>query len=371
MSDEIEAAGALATAGLAASVVESVVPVHGAHGARCTNCGAALTGAYCNACGQAAHVHRSLLHLAEEVLHGILHFDAKGWRTLPLLIFRPGLLTRRYIDGQRARHVSPLALFLFSVFLMFFVFSFTATPAIQTTIGGPADITKARAEIAAQVTAAASAAGRAEADLARAQARGDSNAAAAARAELTDAKAEQQALVLASNAINVAQAGSAAAPASSATLSEGLSTLNIRFGNASLDNAVQRAMKNPDLLFYKLKNTAYKFSFLLVPISLPFLWLMFFWRRGIVMYDHAVFALYSLSFMSVLFIVLALLAPWHARNAQALLLFVVAPVHMFVHLLETYRLGFFAALWRTVALLIVCALVLLLFLLFIIALTAR
>src|SRR5439155_7755576 len=59
---------------------------------------------------QAAHLHRSLWHLGEELLHGLLHFDAKGWRTLPLLIGRPGLLTRRYIDGQRARYVSPLAL---------------------------------------------------------------------------------------------------------------------------------------------------------------------------------------------------------------------------------------------------------------------
>jgi hypothetical protein len=39
--------------------------------------------------------------------------DAKGYRTLPLLIARPGVLTRRYIDRQRTRYVSPLALFLF------------------------------------------------------------------------------------------------------------------------------------------------------------------------------------------------------------------------------------------------------------------
>ena len=53
----------------------------------------------------------------------MLHFDAKGIRTAPLLVFRPGLLTRRYIDGQRTRYVSPMALFLFCIFLMYFVFS--------------------------------------------------------------------------------------------------------------------------------------------------------------------------------------------------------------------------------------------------------
>ena len=79
-----------------------------AHG-HCGNCGAQLNGTYCGVCGQAGHLHRSLLHLAEEFLHGVLHFDTKGFRTLPLLVARPGLLTRRYIAGQRTRYVSPLA----------------------------------------------------------------------------------------------------------------------------------------------------------------------------------------------------------------------------------------------------------------------
>ena len=50
-----------------------------------------------------------------------LHFEGKIWRTLPLLVWRPGELTRRYIDGERAKFVSPIALFLFFVFLMFAV----------------------------------------------------------------------------------------------------------------------------------------------------------------------------------------------------------------------------------------------------------
>jgi hypothetical protein len=378
MSDELEAVGALATSGLAAAALEAGAPKHGvpaAHGAaNCANCGTALTGAFCSACGQSAHVHRSLLHLGEELLHGILHFDAKGWRTLPLLVVRPGLLTRRYIDGQRARHVSPLALFLFSVFLMFFVFSFIAAPTVTTTLGDSDDADSARAEVAVGAAEAASAVRVAEVVLAAAKARGDTNAVTEAQAGLTAALAGQGVLALAARALgpaaSVAQ-GAASAVQAEAVPGKEQKILDISFGNDSLDRALERALKNPDLLYYKLKNTAYKFSFLLVPISLPFLWLMFFWRRGVSMYDHAVFALYSLAFMSVLFILLALLEPLHARGAQAVLLFAVAPVHMFMHLLETYRLGFLAALWRTLALLMVCAVVLLLFLLFIIALTAR
>ena len=50
------------------------------------------------------------------------------WRTLPMLAARHGSLTRRYVHGERARFVSPLALFLFSVFLIFAVFE---------SVGGP------------------------------------------------------------------------------------------------------------------------------------------------------------------------------------------------------------------------------------------
>ena len=92
----------------------------------CANCGATLQGKYCHACGQSGHIHRSLLHMFEEVLHGLFHFDTKAWRTIPALIFRPGKLTKEYIEGKRTSYVSPLALFLFLIFLMFFVFSFTA-----------------------------------------------------------------------------------------------------------------------------------------------------------------------------------------------------------------------------------------------------
>lgn len=49
----------------------------------------------------------------------MLHVDAKGWRTLP--VTRPGQPTRRYIDGQRTRHVLPPALFRFMVMALYMV----------------------------------------------------------------------------------------------------------------------------------------------------------------------------------------------------------------------------------------------------------
>ncbi|MFZ4527781.1 MAG: DUF3667 domain-containing protein [Undibacterium curvum] len=89
----------------------------------CANCHQPVIGAYCHHCGQSTHIHRSLLHMAEELLHGLFHFETKAWRTIPALIIHPGRLTRDYIEGKRTRFVSPLALYLFLLFLMFFIFS--------------------------------------------------------------------------------------------------------------------------------------------------------------------------------------------------------------------------------------------------------
>ena len=143
MSGEIEAAGAAMTAGLVAGALEKGAAtgehVHGA----CPNCEAELHGEFCSACGQPAHLHRTLGHMVEEFLHGILHFDTRAWRTLPLLVFRPGTLTREYIHGKRARYISPLAMFLLIVFTMFAVFAFTGGDAIKID-------DKAAAEIAAE-----------------------------------------------------------------------------------------------------------------------------------------------------------------------------------------------------------------------------
>src|SRR3569832_1054154 len=125
----VEGIGEAVTGSMLARAVEPEAGEHGeAEPGNCLNCGAPLQGAYCHNCGQTAHVHRSLAAFWHDLAHGVLHFEGKIWRTLPMLAWRPGELTRRYIAGERARFVSPMALFLFSVFLMFAVFSLVGGP---------------------------------------------------------------------------------------------------------------------------------------------------------------------------------------------------------------------------------------------------
>jgi F0F1-type ATP synthase membrane subunit b/b' len=168
MNPDLEEVGTLVTAGLAAHEVDAVsIPArHDTESqANCLNCGAARSGAYCSRCGQTAHLHRSLLHLSEEFLHGVLHFDAKGFHTVPLLFFRPGLLTRRYIEGQRTRYVSPMALFLFCIFLAYFVFSMVGEPTTGMVKVKIEDAATAKADVDQSLTEAEASLAQASKDL--------------------------------------------------------------------------------------------------------------------------------------------------------------------------------------------------------------
>jgi len=351
---DLEAIGAATTAGLASSALEKPTGHAGEAQTHCSDCGAELSGHFCSNCGQPAHVHRTLLHLGEEVLHGVMHFDGRIWRTLPLLVFRPGTLTHDWVHGKRTRYVSPLAMFLFTVFLMFLALSYLPGKPWQAGAEPTATSSEllrktdalATAEIALE---AAPPGAREKAALAVSKARADLNAAAEdvndvqGALRVTDWKAQ-----LAADA----KAGK----------------MHFDTGDKSLNEKLLHKLENPDLAIYKLQQTVYKFSFLLVPISIPFVALLFLWKRGVTLYDHGVFVLYSLTFMAVLAMAasaLARLGDWTDPLLTAAVTFAI-PTHMFFQLKGAYELGVFGALWRLVLLLIFCTIALALFLLAII-----
>jgi hypothetical protein len=89
----------------------------------CPNCGTKLAGNFCQGCGQPTHLH---VPSAREFLHEfIAHYvalEGKLWKSLALLLFRPGRLTRDYIEGKRARYVEPLRLYLTFSIIFFAIF---------------------------------------------------------------------------------------------------------------------------------------------------------------------------------------------------------------------------------------------------------
>jgi hypothetical protein len=86
---------------------------HGPVDPNCLNCGTELHGTYCSSCGQKATSLAVKLHdFAHEATHEFLHLDGKIVNTMKLLLFRPGLLTREFLDGRRVRYISPIRLYL-------------------------------------------------------------------------------------------------------------------------------------------------------------------------------------------------------------------------------------------------------------------
>jgi hypothetical protein len=79
----------------------------------CLNCHATLAGPYCAACGQKASTPNPTFHdLMHEFLHETLHIDGRIWRSVWLLLARPGRITVEYCAGHKARFLTPLRLYL-------------------------------------------------------------------------------------------------------------------------------------------------------------------------------------------------------------------------------------------------------------------
>ena len=331
MTGGIEAVGDIATGTMLGRAVEPCAGDahmrHADHGL-CLNCGTALIGDYCHACGQAEHVHRTLGSIGHDLLHGVFHFEGKIWRTLPMLVFHPGDLTRRYIAGERARFVSPLALFLFMVFLMF-----ASIHTFNGDLGG--DMTPAAR--AAAIRNIDKEIADTKAKLAQATVRPG----AAATATVDDLQRELTSLNTARSVV-----GGTRTPRD-----EDFTFTSATTRWPALNKGIAKANANPGLMLYKLQSSAYKYSWALIPISTPFVALLFLWRRRYKLYDHAIFVTYSLAFMMIMVVVLSAMIRLNASetliSSIALLL---PPLHMFVQLRGAYELRKRSALWRTIAL---------------------
>lgn len=421
MSGEIHAAGAAATAGLVASAIERKDPAQASEamaGAVCLNCDSVLQGRFCHVCGQPAQISRTLVDLFKDALLALLQLDTRTWRTLPMLFTRPGTLTYRYIHGQRARYVSPLTLFLLSIFLFFFAFASTIEQDFAKFNGtGEASKPLTLAEAQRAVTDARKEKEKATRALATAETKAANLRAAGgdgaesdandildeARKDLKDAESgvteseADLAKVTARDATQTAAAAPADAPKPAAPKpvdQTGLRGPNgedlagppqnvvgvsfgddvdlratenerwqdrlrkevesgkvkINFPNAAFNAKVREALMNADLGIYKLQQAASQFSFLLVPISLPFIALLFLWKRGVTLFDHAVFSLYSLSFVALLLVIDMVIRAVAGRGAEPYLgsafLFGL-PAHLYFQFKGAYRLRWWSALWRT------------------------
>jgi len=419
MSGELAGVADIITgAAIGRAVEPDAGEAHGGVSGNCLNCGTTLIGPHCHVCGQKGHVHRTLHAFGHDFMHSVLHFDGKIWRTLPMLFWNPGDLTRRYVHGERAKFVSPLALFLFTVFLTFATFNWLvpsdASVDSATNKTAQAEYQADRKEILDNIA-------ELEADKKEAIAAGTlgyewmdgeitrhrnslktlddvtgkqlrQSEIAASKFALEKKTIEQKIAQLEDQIAADRKAGKPTDMLQEELESEkiGLSvvttaanglaggngdTMTGRFtdldfpGASALNAAVAKAKENPQLLLYKMQSNAYKYSWALIPISVPFVWLLFFWRRRFKLFDHAVFVTYSITFMMLLGIVSAVFINSTALEpVGGLLLAFYPPIHMYRHIHHAYETSRFGAFWRMCLLSVFAMTALLLFTVLIVAL---
>jgi hypothetical protein len=235
--------------------------------------------------------------------------------------------------------VSPLALFLFSVFLMVAVFGLIGGPFGPVSATNATAMAKARTDAANQLATVEAEIRQLQAQKAALKAKGEKNPDLNERlGDLTSEEAELRLVTkgvlepdIRTNPIDVDKAG-------------------LKTGVPGVDHIIRHAAANPELTAYKLQSSAYKFSWALIPISLPFIWVLFAVRwRDVGMYDHAVFATYSLAAMTLLVVAVEPRFGGCGSDRADRYGAGVLPAMAYVPAVEghLFGLGRFGALWRT------------------------
>ncbi|MCY3818032.1 MAG: DUF3667 domain-containing protein [Gammaproteobacteria bacterium] len=96
---------------------------------QCANCGNERALGFCAHCGQNDRDYlRSLPSLVRDIVREVFEVDSRTFRTLRLLVLRPGELSAEFSRNRRANYSSPIRLYLFFSLLFFFVLSVTSKP---------------------------------------------------------------------------------------------------------------------------------------------------------------------------------------------------------------------------------------------------
>lgn len=89
----------------------------------CKSCGTTFNGKYCNECGEKVIEDKdfTLKYIFSQAFESITNLDSKFFQTFKLLIFRPGILSLKYIQGIRKPYMKPFQIFVICN-LLFFIF---------------------------------------------------------------------------------------------------------------------------------------------------------------------------------------------------------------------------------------------------------
>lgn len=232
---------------------------------KCRNCNADLVGKFCHECGQNSDdYHRNIFLLFWEIIKELFNFDSRIWRTVPTLFFNPGELVHAQISGQIRKFVPPFRLFVISLLIIIL--------SLQTKINDFIEHAQKPQTSMVQNTAAP-----------------------------TNSTIDYEIEGDVGNEIG-AMDFSVIGKDFGKFMREGNDKLAGEIAVSKTDvpwlrEAIANAVQNPKVYLLSIFEWAQKLSILLLPISTLFLGLMYFWRRDIFLFDHALVALNMISFV--------------------------------------------------------------------------
>lgn len=350
MEHEAEAAGMAAAGGLDGGTHHPVEK-----GAPCRNCGGVVQERFCTVCGQlGADFHRPIWDLVTSSIGDMFALDGRLWRSLPMLMLRPGRMTRNYIEGQRARFVPPFRLFLLTS-VIFFLTVFTVLESqpwmkelklapgwqpegefvvfgdMSFRVGGSERLEALKAELeGAELDATRRS--EIEAEIAALQQNGNS----AAMMMRPDGTIDREAL-----------------RSSVAESNPDLSGQDLANAQLAADR-LANLFENQERFGSRLKEWAPHFTLLFLPIFSALLALSYAWHRKRYIYDHLITGLHFQTFVYVLATVLILASslyppftPYAAGGS-----FLIVFVYLLRMLRVTYGTGYIMVFLRTCFLLI-------------------
>ncbi len=336
MEHDVEVAGAASLGGLSAGGHHPVQS-----GEPCKNCGEIVADRFCTTCGQlASDFHRPFWELISGSLADLFSLDGRLLRTLPVLMFRPGRVTRNYLDGQRARYVPPFRMFLMAS-LVFFLTVFTLSDELGWFAGWKFDPVMS-AGVTENHVAAADQAASEEATARLEQAGFDAQ---------TPAGSEQ---------------GDPAFPFAETLLPDGTidrDALRVlirdRMDAGSTPAEIETAYKaaeqaatvyeNQDRFGARLRQWAPRFSLLFLPVFSLLLTLLYAWHRKVYVYDHLIVGLHFQTFLYLLGTTLLLAVALFPQTVEGLVFGSILAIFIYVYrmLRVAYRTGRAMSVLRT------------------------
>jgi hypothetical protein len=264
----------------------------------CLNCANALKpmDQYCSNCGQRTQGTKvPLREFVGDFFQDYFTVDSKFFRSIFLLMIRPGRLTSQFNSGKRKSYIAPLRMYLFTSFIYFFLLSLTVKKEADSFGLISSNLEEQKAEVL------------------------DS---------LINSSEETVAIDVLKNRVDKLQAESSTESVISIDSEEDLSEEGL---DGFLNDQVKKANKDPASMLRSLLRAASISLFFLMPLFALILWLFHFRRQGFYV-PHLVHALHLHTFSFAVLSIYLLISFWVEAET-----FFILPIILYVYFIWSLK----------------------------------